>query len=90
MRVVAIPLILLGYIITITTCESTYSREYQPRSNSLAFDLLSDSEGETMPKRSGLERRAYTYTAGAPGAKRLPNYNFGLGKRARYVSHGSS
>lgn len=53
MRVIAIPIILLGYIITITTCQG------------------------------GLDRRAYTYTAGSSGAKRLPNYNFGLGKRDR-------
>ena len=86
MRVVAIPIILLGYIITITTCESSYSQEYQP--NSLLYDGRTDARGdsvEVVGKRSSMERRAYTYTAGAPGAKRLPNYNFGLGKRAMLV-----
>lgn len=31
----------------------------------------------------GMGRRAYTYTGGSAGIKRLPVYNFGLGKRAR-------
>lgn len=80
MRAVGIPFILLGYIITITTCET---QDYHPaETNALTFDSTADNDGEVFMKRSGLERRAYTYNAGMPGIKRLPNYNFGLGKRA--------
>lgn len=82
MRIAAVPIILLGYIITVITCDqSSYPQEYQPQANALTFDGVSDSSPNTIGKR--MERRAYTYTAGSPGAKRLPNYNFGLGKRAR-------
>lgn len=78
MRSIAISIILLGYIITISKCESVYER-----SNAVDFDgLTSDVEKDNMIKR--MERRAYTYMTGIPGSKRLPNYNFGLGKRARY------
>lgn len=79
MRAVGIPFILLGYIITITTCET---QEYHPaETNALPFDSTATNDGEVFVKRSDLERRAYTYNAGMPGIKRLPNYNFGLGKR---------
>lgn len=79
MRAVGIPIILLGYIITITTCDT---QEYHPAdTNALAFDSTADNDGEVFVKRGGLDRRAFTYTAGMPGIKRLPNYNFGLGKR---------
>lgn len=80
MRAVGIPIILLGYIITISSCET---QDYHPaETNALAFDSAADNDGDAFAKRSGLERRAYTYNAGMPGIKRLPNYNFGLGKRA--------
>lgn len=36
----------------------------------------------------GLGRRAYTFTNGGNGMKRLPVYNFGLGKRAQPYSFG--
>ncbi|EDW84246.1 uncharacterized protein Dwil_GK13247 [Drosophila willistoni] len=36
----------------------------------------------------GLGRRAYMYTNAGPGMKRLPVYNFGLGKRSRPYSFG--
>ncbi|ALC47915.1 Ast [Drosophila busckii] len=36
----------------------------------------------------GLGRRAYMYTNGGVGMKRLPVYNFGLGKRSRPYSFG--
>ncbi|XP_030376183.1 allatostatin-A [Scaptodrosophila lebanonensis] len=36
----------------------------------------------------GLGRRAYMYTNGGAGMKRLPVYNFGLGKRSRPYSFG--
>lgn len=82
MRAAAIPLILLGYVITVITCEQSYPQEFQPHTNTLTFDGGSDiGANNNLGKR--FERRAYTYTAGSPGAKRLPNYNFGLGKRAR-------
>lgn len=77
MRAVGIPFILLGYIITITTCET---QDYHPvETNALVFDSTVDNDGEVYMKRSG--RLAYTYNTGMPGIKRLPNYNFGLGKR---------
>lgn len=78
MRSIAISIILLGYFITISKCEPAYES-----SNAVDFDgLTSDIEKDNMIKR--MERRAYTYMTGIPGSKRLPNYNFGLGKRARY------
>lgn len=77
MRSITISIILLGYIITISKCEQAYE------SNAMEFDgLPSDVEKDNFLKR--MERRAYTYMTGVPGSKRLPNYNFGLGKRARY------
>lgn len=82
MRAAAIPIILLGYIITVITCDQSYPPEYQPQANALTFDGGSDNAPNTLGKR--MERRAYTYTSGGTGTgKRLPNYNFGLGKRAR-------
>lgn len=79
MRSIAISIILLGYIIAISKCEPAYES-----SNAIDFDeLTSDIEKDNnLIKR--MERRAYTYMNGIPGSKRLPNYNFGLGKRARY------
>lgn len=77
MRSFAIPIILLGYIITITTCEQAYD------TNALDVEPIdADTARANFIKR--MERRAYTYMTGLPGSKRLPNYNFGLGKRARY------
>lgn len=78
MRSIVISIILLGYIITIVRCEQLYEK------NALDLEgLATDIEKENMYKR--MERRAYTYiTSGLPGIKRLPNYNFGLGKRAKY------
>lgn len=78
MRSIVISIILLGYIITIVRCEQLYEK------NALDLDgLATDIEKDNMYKR--MERRAYTYiTSGLPGTKRLPNYNFGLGKRAKY------
>lgn len=79
MRAVGIPIILLGYIITITTCET---QDYHLADTSaLPFDSTADNDGEIFVKRGGIERRAYTYNSGMSGIKRLPNYNFGLGKR---------
>ncbi|XP_031640410.1 helicostatins isoform X2 [Contarinia nasturtii] len=76
MRSIAISIILLGYIVTISKCEQAYE------SNAVDFDgLATDIDKDSMIKR--MERRAYTYMTGIPGTKRLPNYNFGLGKRAR-------
>lgn len=86
MRVAAIPIILLGSIITVSLCEPLYARDYHAAAPSYLYllDLAAENEGENVVKRGGLdmERRAYTYS-GIPGNKRLPNYNFGLGKRAR-------
>lgn len=76
MRIVTIPIILIGYIITIVTCISSHAAE------PLAVDSPTDTDYDDIFKRSGLDRRAYTYTAGFPGTKRLPTYNFGLGKRS--------
>lgn len=77
MRSIAISIILLGYIVTISKCEQAYE------TNALDFDgLATDVDKDSFLKR--MERRAYTYMTGVPGSKRLPNYNFGLGKRARY------
>lgn len=79
MRAVGIPIILLGYIITITTCET---QDYHPAdTNAVPFDSTADNDGEIFVKRGGVERRANTYNSGMSGIKRLPNYNFGLGKR---------
>lgn len=82
MRAAAIPLILLGYVITVITCDQSYPQEYQPQSNTLTFDGGSDTGPNNLGKR--FERRAYHFSSGSPGTKRLPNYNFGLGKRARW------
>lgn len=77
MRSIAISIILLGCIATVSKCEQAYE------SNAVDFDdLAMDIDKNNLLKR--MERRAYTYMAGVPGSKRLPNYNFGLGKRARY------
>lgn len=85
MHMQAIPLILLGYVLTTATCDSS---AMQRPDNSYDVDN-SIGVAEPMDKRAerysfGLGRRAYTYTAGGgAGIKRLPVYNFGLGKRAR-------
>lgn len=78
MRSIAISIILLGYIVTVSKCEQAYE------TNAVDFDALAtDVDKDSFLKR--MERRAYTYMTGVPGSKRLPNYNFGLGKRARYI-----
>lgn len=85
----AVPLILLGYIITMTTCESSYPQQHV--GNSLLRPSGTDSDtvdANSLDKRAerysfGLGRRGYTYTSGGAGIKRLPIYNFGLGKRTR-------
>ena len=101
MRTLAIPLILLGYVITMYSCESSSaSASYTQQrlvpnslmSAGMSSNGLSDSDStdnNVMDKRAeryafGLGRRAYTYTSGGAGVKRLPVYNFGLGKRTRY------
>lgn len=77
MRIVTVPIILIGYIITIVTCISSHAAEPMTAGNA------ADADYDDMFKRNGLDRRAYTYTAdGFPGTKRLPTYNFGLGKRS--------
>lgn len=77
MHSIAISIILLGCIATVSKCEQAYE------SNVVDFDgLATDIDKSDIIKR--MERRAYTYMTGVPGSKRLPNYNFGLGKRARY------
>ncbi|KAH8417135.1 hypothetical protein KR222_004374 [Zaprionus bogoriensis] len=50
----------------------------------------SDADLEKRAERYafGLGRRAYMYTNGGAGMKRLPVYNFGLGKRSRPYSFG--
>lgn len=76
MRSIAVSIILLGYIITISRCEQAYE------TSAIDFDgLTNDIDKDSLLKR--MERRAYTYMTGIPGSKRLPTYNFGLGKRAR-------
>lgn len=80
MRSIAISIILVGYIITIVKCEQFYEKN-----GALDLDgLATDIEKDNLAKR--MERRAYTYVIGNTGNKRLPNYNFGLGKRAKYRS----
>lgn len=98
MQPVAIPLILLGYLLA-----SVASTQFQPFSDS-TDSLISNSNPQQQlqpqqqqqnqlshfpfPKRAserygfGLGRRAFTYTSGNSGVKRLPVYNFGLGKRS--------
>lgn len=79
MRSIAISIILLGYIVTISKCEQASFE-----TNALDLDgLTTDVDKDSFLKR--MERRAYTYMTGIPGSKRLPTYNFGLGKRARYL-----
>lgn len=77
MRIVSTPIILIGYVITIAACVSSNAVEPLAVAESSA-----DTDYDEVYKRSGLDRRAYTYTAGFPGTKRLPTYNFGLGKRS--------
>lgn len=75
MRSIAISIILLGYIVTISRCEQAYE------TSAIDFDgLATDIDKDSLLRR--MERRAYTYMTGVPGSKRLPTYNFGLGKRA--------
>lgn len=77
MRSIVISIILLGYIVTVSKCEQ---QAYE--TNALDFEGLStDVDKDSLLRR--MQRRAYTYMTGVPGSKRLPNYNFGLGKRAR-------
>jgi len=72
MRILPIPLFLLGYYIVAVTSqniqEAPFGVSKRPERDRYAF---------------GLGRRAYTYSSGGPGIKRLPVYNFGLGKRDR-------
>lgn len=95
MHLLPYPVILLGYILSTVTSEPSYSQNYHHRPDSAPSSFLSgpgaDSEASldnSLDKRTeryafGLGRRAYTYTSGGQGVKRLPVYNFGLGKRAR-------
>lgn len=87
MKSIAVPIILLGYVFTISCEQSQQSlADYGHKSSILSgvddptYNLI-----EKRPERYafGLGRRAYTYTSGGSGVKRLPVYNFGLGKRAR-------
>lgn len=49
---------------------------------------LGDMDKRAERYAFGLGRRSYMYTNGGAGMKRLPVYNFGLGKRARPYSFG--
>lgn len=88
----------LGYV-----CSSPAIGGPEPRSaaaNEADGDLLMNASDDVdvenvgdMDKRAeryafGLGRRSYMYTNGGAGMKRLPVYNFGLGKRARPYSFG--
>lgn len=88
----------LGYV-----CSSPAIGGPEPRSaaaNEADGDLLMNASDDAdvenvgdMDKRAeryafGLGRRSYMYTNGGAGMKRLPVYNFGLGKRARPYSFG--
>lgn len=94
MRIIAVPLFLIGYYFAFVTCDE-YNKEYTGhRMNDLSSGVGGsngiDTGDDIIDKRSerygfGLGRRAYTYTSGGPGVKRLPVYNFGLGKRSRFV-----
>lgn len=104
MHLLPYPIILLGYILTLVTCNtSPYLQNFHNRMESLAASgggggnggsngLLDGADSEPLdsvdkrPDRYafGLGRRAYTYTSSGPGVKRLPVYNFGLGKRAAW------
>lgn len=81
MRAVGIPFILLGYIITISTCET---QDYNAaETNAFAIDSANaiDNDVEMYVKRGGFQQRANTYNGRMSSIKRLPKYNFGLGKR---------
>lgn len=79
---------------------SSQNYHHRPDTQPSFMAINSDSDGQSsasaldnsLDKRTeryafGLGRRAYTYTSGGAGqgVKRLPVYNFGLGKRARCV-----
>ncbi|XP_037027152.1 allatostatin-A [Bradysia coprophila] len=92
MKSIAVPIILLGYVFTIS-CETQQSLpDYGHKSSSVlsGIDDMTYNLIEKRPERYafGLGRRAYTYTSGGSGVKRLPVYNFGLGKRARPYGFG--
>lgn len=91
MRILAIPIIFLGYILTIASCEPSYSQGVSSNGgNSLVSDDPANDEIDKRAERYafGLGRRGYTYTSGGSGVKRLPVYNFGLGKRTRPYAFG--
>lgn len=97
MRSIALPaLLVIGCYLAVANCEDHFSKDY---SNSLNDFLEPSSNNEIEDeninniKRGekytyGLGRRAYSYTAGGNGIKRLPIYNFGLGKRSRPYNFG--
>lgn len=87
MKSIAVPIILLGYVFTIS-CETQQSLPDYGHKSSSVLSGIEDPTYNLIEKRPeryafGLGRRAYTYTSGGSGVKRLPVYNFGLGKRAR-------
>lgn len=90
MQALAIPLILFGYMLTLAT--STPILPYSDDNILTSNQQQQDQQQQVQPhypfsKRPserygfGLGRRAFTYTSGNSGVKRLPVYNFGLGKR---------
>lgn len=108
MRTIIAPILLIGYYITIVTCQLNYPQEFNSHGlNALVSAGTSQSIGSidtgadarnsylsendvdnNIEKKAerysmGLGRRAFTYKSPGNGIKRLPVYNFGLGKRSR-------
>lgn len=96
MRSIAFPaLLVIGCYLAVANCEDHFNKDYsnslndflEPNNNELEDENINNSKrGEKYTY--GLGRRAYSYTAGGNGIKRLPIYNFGLGKRARPYNFG--
>lgn len=66
--------------------EDDLLRENSDLENEVSKDGAFDKRMERYPNSLG--RRSYSFTNGGNGMKRLPVYNFGLGKRAQPYSFG--
>lgn len=97
MRSIAFPaLLVIGCYLAVANCEDHFSKDYsnslndflEPNNNEVEDEGINNSKRGGEKYTYGLGRRAYSYAAGGNGIKRLPIYNFGLGKRARPYNFG--
>lgn len=77
MRIIPFLLFLAGCCVSSAWCELFHGNGEQPR------PMNNEVENDILDKTVDLiSKRAYYYGTSGPG-KRLPNYDFGLGKRSK-------